>query len=144
MCLQTAGSTHFMIGWEDAINKGGPVTINVVSLTDPHNLVLSKTTLVNMTHLNTKNLIGLHRSWTPRAFVNDRPPGGGPTIAQMLDAQVPTVGYTIAAGEHVGLVEYVETDSGWAGPVRIKYTDSDGGAHLWVGGSTLSIKPECS
>ncbi|MBA2561184.1 MAG: hypothetical protein H0V07_15115 [Propionibacteriales bacterium] len=61
--------------------------------------------------------------------------------AQLLAASRPAVGAEIAGGQTINLILYLHSPRGGSmGPVQVGYNDTAGQAHLWTGGSWLTIK----
>lgn len=129
-CLPLWGNGRITMGWEVLENKGDvPVTINSVSLTDPHNLVIDQ---VRLQYLDEEPgmLVGVRRDW------------------KKMDKSMPGIGATIEPikkdDRGVGLVLLMstpdDTSKAWSGPARVTYT-ADGETYTWVGGSSMTFPP---
>ena len=135
LCLPMGDEHHFIVGWETLHNSAStPVTVKAVGLTDPQGLTLESARLAPIPPPESPgNLVGLHQGTQPRP---------GTRGARVMKRSVPALGGEITGGQQMNLVLILSSDGGGrSGPARVRYTDADGGEHLWVGGSRMRIAP---
>lgn len=131
-CLPTDEENFFTSGWEVVTNDAPtPLTITDVSVTDPHGVEVTDSRVLTI-NPDTTALIGnvVGHDYTR-------------STQRSLDRSRPAAGATLAPGESVNVILFLESRGGNIGPVRISYDDSSGNHHLWTGGTWWSFMPNC-